>query len=75
MTHVAQGSKLKFGVRSAHFTALHASSSCAHVVCLILRDSPFLFLLSVFSPIVLFIYLVFSSFFQDVEDKYPVHSR
>ena len=29
-----------------------------HVVCLILRDSPFLFLLSIFSPIVFFVYLV-----------------
>ena len=44
-------------------------------VCLILRDSPFLFLLSIFSPIVLFIYQVFSFFFQDVVDKFPVHSR
>ena len=42
--------KLKFGVRSAHFTSSHASSSCAHVVCLILRDfSLFLFLLSTLS--------------------------
>ena len=50
-----RGSSLKFGVRSAHFTSSHASSSCAHVVCLILRDfSPFLFLLSIFSLIVLF---------------------
>ena len=39
--HIDIGSK--FGVRSAHFTSSHASSSCAHVVCLILRDSPFLF--------------------------------
>ena len=32
----------------------HASSPCAHVVCLILRDfSTFLFLLSIFSPVVL----------------------
>ena len=30
--------KFKFGVRRAHFTSSHASSSCAHVVCLI--DSP-----------------------------------
>ena len=51
---------LKFGVRSAHFTSSHASSSCAHVVCLILLDSPFLFLLSIFSPIVLFILLSLS---------------
>ena len=71
----AGGSRLKFGVRSAHFTSSHASSSCAHVVCLILRDSPFLFLLSIFSPIVLFIFLIFSFFFHDVEDMYPVHSR
>ena len=50
-----RGSSRKFGVRSAHFTSSHASSSCAHVVCLILRDfSPFLFLLSIFSPTVLF---------------------
>ena len=50
-----RGSRLKFGVRSAHFTSSHASSSCAHVVCLILHDfSPFLFLLSIFCPIVLF---------------------
>ena len=34
-----RGSSRKFGVRSAHFTSSHASSSCAHVVCLILRDS------------------------------------
>ena len=73
--HDTRGSRLKFGVRSAHFTSSHASSSCAHVVCLILRDSPFLFLLSIFSPIVLFIYLVFSFFFHDVEDKFHVHSR
>ena len=33
-----RGSSLKFGVRSAHFTSSHASFSCAHVVCLILRD-------------------------------------
>ena len=45
----ARGSRLKFGVRSAHVTSSHASSSCAHVVCLILCDSPFLFLLSIFS--------------------------
>ena len=66
---------LKFGVRSAHFTSSHASSSCGHVVCLIFRDSPFLFLLSTFPPIVFFMYMVFSFFFHDVEDKYPVHSR
>ena len=70
-----RGSRLKFGVRCAHFTSSHASSSCAHVVCLILRDSPFIFLLSTFPPIVFFIYLVFSFFFHDVEYKYPVHSR
>ena len=53
-THM-RGSSLKFGVRSAHFISSHASSSCAHVVCLILRDfTPFLFLLSIFSLIVLF---------------------
>ena len=63
------GSRLKFDVRSTHFTSSHASSPCAHVVCLILRDSPFLFLLSIFPPVVFFIYLVFSFFFQDVEDK------
>ena len=33
-----RGSSRKFGVRSAHFTSSHASSSYAHVVCLILRD-------------------------------------
>ena len=67
-----RGSSLKFGVRSAHFTSSHASSSCAHVVCLILRDfSTFLFLLFIFSLIVLFMYLVFSFFFQDVVDKIP----
>ena len=58
-------------MRSAHFTSSHALSSCAHVVCLILRDfSPFLFLLSIVSPIVLFIYLVFIFFFHDVVDKF-----
>ena len=70
----ARGSRLQFGVRSAHFTWSYASSSCAHVVCLNLRDSPFLFLLSTFTLIVFFIHLVFS-FFHDVEYKYPVHSR
>ena len=63
-----RGSSLKCGVRSAHFTSSHASSSCAHVVCLILRDSPFLFLLSIFSPIVLFIHLVFSFFHDSAAD-------
>ena len=43
------------------------TSSCAHdVVVLTLCDSPFHFLLSLFSPIVLFILLVFSFFFHDV---------
>ena len=59
--------------RAAHIS-LHASSSCAHV-CLILCDSPFYFLLSIFLPIVSFILLVVSFFFHDVEGKYPVHSR
>ena len=70
-----RGSSLKFGVRSAHFTSFHASSSCVHVVCLTLRDSPFLFLLSTFPPIISFIYLVFSFFFHDVVDKFPVYFR
>ena len=65
----AQGSSLA----CAHLTSLHASSSCAHVVCSILRDSPFLFLLSIFSPIVLFISLALSFFFHDVVDKYPAY--
>ena len=73
-THL-RGSSRKFGVRSAHFTPSHASSPCAHVVCLILRDFfPFLFLLSIFSPIVLF-FLLAINFFHDVVDKYPAHSR
>ena len=47
-----RGSSLSFGVRSAHFTSSHASSPCAHVVCLILYDfSTFFSLLSIFSPI------------------------
>ena len=72
---VGQGSRLKFGVqRTFHFIP----SSCAHdVVVLTLFDSPFLFLLSIFSPIALFILQVFSFFFffHDVGDKYPAHSR
>ena len=44
----------------------HASSPCAHVVCLILRDfSTFISLLSIFTPINLI--------FHDVVDKFPVH--
>ena len=75
-TCVAQGSSRKFGVRSAHFTSSHASFSCAHVVCLILRDfSTFLSLLYIFSPIVLHFLLAINFFFHDVEDKFPVHSR
>ena len=62
---------LKFGVRSAHFTSSHESSSCAHVVCLILRDSPFLFLLSTFPPIVSFILLVASFFFTRCGGQIP----
>ena len=41
-------------------------------------DSPRLslhFLLSTFPPIAFFVYCVFSFFFHDVEDTYPVHSR
>ena len=75
MTRTMRGSRLKFkfGARSAHFTSSHTSSSCAHDVCLILRDSPFLFLLSIFSPIVLFILQALSFFFGDVVDKFPAH--
>ena len=71
VTHVAQGSSLAC---AAHIS-LHPSS-CAHdVVVLTLCDSPFLFLLSIFSPVVLFILLALSFFFHDVENKSPVHSR
>ena len=56
------------------YITFHVSSSCAHVVCLILRDfSTFLFLLSIFSPIVLFFFLAINFFFHGVEDKFPVH--
>ena len=51
---MSHGHWLNFGVRSAHLTSSHASSSSAHVVCFILRDSPFLFLQSIFSPVVPF---------------------
>ena len=69
-----RGSSRTFGVRSAHFTSSHASSPCAHVVCLILFDfSTFLSLLSIFSPIVLFFLLAINFFFHDVVDKFPVH--
>ena len=69
-----RGSSRQFGVRSAHFTSSHASSSCAHVVCLILRDfSTFLSLLSIFSPVGLFFLLAISFFFHDVVDKFPVY--
>ena len=62
-------------MRGAHFTSSHASSSCAHVVCLILRDfSTFLSLLSIFSPIILS-FLLANNFFHDVGDQYPAHSR
>ena len=71
-----RGSSRKFGVRSAHYTSSHASSSCAHVVFLILRDfSTFLSLHSIFSPIVLFFLLAIKFFFHDVVDKFPVHFR
>ena len=69
-TCVAQVSSLACAM---HIHLSHASSSRAHVTCLILRDSPFLFLLSTFSPMVLFIYLDFGFFFHDVVDKFPVH--
>ena len=55
---------LKFGVLR---TSSHSSSSCAHdAVVLILHDSPFHFLLSLFSPIVLFILRAFTFFFHGV---------
>ena len=64
---------LKFGVQRTFHSI---PSSCAHdVVVLTLCGSPFHFLLSLFSPIVLFILLALSFFFHDVEDKDPVHSR
>ena len=73
-TCVAQGSSRMFGVRSAHFTSSHASSPCAHVVCLIFRDfSTFLSLLSIFSPIVLFFLLAIIFFSHDAVDKFSVH--
>ena len=64
---------LKFGMQRTFHSI---PSSCAHdVVVLTLRDfSTFLSLLSIFSPIVLFILLVFTFFFHDVEDKYLAHS-
>ena len=63
----------KFGVqRTFHFIP----SSCAHdEVVLTLFDSPFCSSLSLSSPTTFFIYLVFSFFFQDVEDKYLVRMR
>ena len=64
---------LKFGVQRTFHSI---PSSCAHdVVVLTLCDFPFYSLLSIFSPIVLFILLVFTFFFHDVGDKYPAHSR
>ena len=55
---------LKFGVQRTFHSI---PSSCVHdVVVLILCDSPFHFLLSLFCPIVLFILLVFTFFFHDV---------
>ena len=69
-THT-RGSSRKFGVRTLAF---HASSSCAHVVCLILFDfSTFLSLLSIFSPIVLSFLLAINFIFHDVVGKFPVH--
>ena len=45
-----------------------------HVVCLILHDfSPFLFLLSPFSPVVLSFFLTINFFFHDVVETFPVH--
>ena len=61
---------VKFGVQRTFHSV---PSSCVHdVVVLTLCDSPFYFLLSLFSPIVLFILRVFS---HDVGDKYAAHSR
>ena len=69
-----RGSSRKFGVRSALFTSSHASSPCAHVVGLILHNlSTFLFLLSIFSPIILLFLLAINFFFHDVVDKFPLH--
>ena len=57
---------LKSYVWRAHLTP-HASSPCAHVVCLILFDfSTFLSLLSIFSPIVLSFLLAINFIFHDV---------
>ena len=63
--------RFKAQVWRAQRTFHSIPSSCAHDV-LTLCDSPFHFLLSTFSPIVLFILLV--STFHDVVDKFPVHS-
>ena len=70
-THM-RGSNHKFGVR----ITFHESSSCAHVVCLILFDfSTFRSLLFIFSPIVLSFLLAINFICHDVVGKFLVHSR
>ena len=54
----------------------HDSSSCAQVFVLTLFDySTFLPLLTIFSLIILSFLLPINFIFQDVVDKFPVHSR
>ena len=69
-----RGSSRKFGVRSAQF---HIISCVISMRSCCVFDSPrllhFLFLLSIFSPIVLFFLLAINFIFHDVVDKFPVH--
>ena len=72
-THM-RGSRLKSCVCRARITC-HDSSSCAPVFFLTLFDySTFLSLLTIFSLIVLSFLLPINFIFQDVVDKFPVHS-